>query len=182
MFRDSLIEHCSPTLASIKVANLFRYRYSDAGELNRTVGTESAWLALKGVSIELIPTKGDAVLVYIFRRKLLEAILQDSDVREFLRGYGYRDFEPEACIDTLKLHFSETPCPHEVGIFLGYPLHDVVGFIENCGRDCKCCGYWKVYHDQEEALKTFAKFTKCTDVYKRLFHEGTSIKRLTVYA
>ena len=28
-----LIEHCSPTLASLKTANLFNYKYTDEGEL-----------------------------------------------------------------------------------------------------------------------------------------------------
>ena len=31
--------------------------------------------------------------------------------------------------------------PHEIGIFLGYPLEDVVGFIENQGKNYTCSGY-----------------------------------------
>lgn len=180
MFRDSLIEHCSPTLASLKVANLFRYRYNNIDELHSTIDTETSWLSLKGVSIEIIPTKDNAVLVYIFRKKLLDKILQNSDIQEFLYSYGYTDFSIDNCIHTLKEHFKNTPCPHEIGIFLGYPLLDVISFIENCGKHCECCGYWKVYHNKEDALKTFAKFSKCTNIYKRLFSDGTSIKRLTV--
>ena len=40
--------------------------------------------------------------------------------------------------------------PHEIGIFLGYPLADVAGFIRNKGRNCKCIGTWKVYGDAFE--------------------------------
>lgn len=72
--------------------------------------------------------------------------------------------------------------PHEIGVFLGYPVEDVVGFIENAGQNCKCCGCWKVYCDECTAMRTFAKFRKCRDVYKRLWQEGRSILQLTVAA
>lgn len=180
MFRDSLIEHCSPTLASLKVANLFRYKYNNIDELYSTIDTEVSWLKLKGISMEIIPTKDNAVLVYLFRERLLNKVLQDNDIQKFLYGYGYTNFNIDDCIHTLKEHFKSNPCPHEIGIFLGYPLLDVISFIENCGKNCKYCGYWKVYHNEEDAIKIFEKFSKCTNIYKRLFSEGISIKRLTV--
>ena len=72
--------------------------------------------------------------------------------------------------------------PHEIGLFLGYPLADVKGFIENKGRNCKCSGCWKVYEDEEKAQKLFIKYRKCTDIYCQKLKEGTSILRLTVAA
>jgi hypothetical protein len=180
MFRDSLIEYCSPTLASLKLGSLFRYEYQDLDTLERTISKERHWLKAKGVSMEVVSTKGHSTLIYLFRDNLLKTTLQDSQVQTFLSGYGYRTFDVDGCVTTLKEHFQTTACPHEVGIFLGYPLCDVVGFIDNCGRDCKLCGYWKVYGDEVEAQKTFSKYSKCRNVYKRLFSEGFSIKRLTV--
>ena len=35
--------------------------------------------------------------------------------------------------------------PHEIGVFLGYPLEDVVGFIRHRGKCFTCCGCWKSY-------------------------------------
>ena len=70
--------------------------------------------------------------------------------------------------------------PHEIGLFLGYPPEDVRGFIENGARGCKCVGCWKVYGDAETARETFAKYKKCTDVYRARYAEGRSVERLTV--
>lgn len=56
-----------------------------------------------------------------------------------------------------RLHGSEE-FPHEIGVFLGYPLNDVLGFIKYHGSNCKGMGDWKVYGDLGEAQKTFAKF------------------------
>ena len=76
----------------------------------------------------------------------------------------------------------EQDFPHEIGVFLGYPLSDVVGFIENSGRNFTCCGCWKAYGDPQAAQRHFAQLRKCTAVYLRLFHSGTPILRLTVAA
>ncbi len=70
--------------------------------------------------------------------------------------------------------------PHEIGLFLGYPIEDVKDFIKNEGRNCKLAGTWKVYHDEQNARKTFCKFKKCTDIYCQMLGKGTPLRRLTV--
>ena len=55
----------------------------------------------------------------------------------------------------------EQEFPHEIGIFLGYPLEDVDGFITHQGENCKLCGCWKVYGNVEQARRTFASYEKC---------------------
>ena len=70
--------------------------------------------------------------------------------------------------------------PHEIGLFLGYPLGDVIGFVENSGRNCICSGCWKVYQNAAEAIRTFQRFKKCKEVYVRLWSEGKSVWQLTV--
>ena len=71
---------------------------------------------------------------------------------------------------------------HEIGVFLGYPLTDIRGFICNEGRNCLCCGCWKVYSEPERAMKLFARYRKCTEAYARLFAAGFPLSRLTVQA
>ena len=41
--------------------------------------------------------------------------------------------------------------PHEIGLFLGYPFEDVMGFIENKGENYLCSGCWKVYSCEQDA-------------------------------
>ena len=50
--------------------------------------------------------------------------------------------------------------PHEMGIFLGYPLEDVKGFIEHEGKDYLYQGYWKVYGDVEKCEKMFSVYNR----------------------
>ena len=72
--------------------------------------------------------------------------------------------------------------PHEIGVFLGYPVEDVKGFIKHNGRNSKCVGCWKVYCNQCEAERAFARFNKCREVYMRLWRQGKSVQQLTVAA
>ena len=72
--------------------------------------------------------------------------------------------------------------PPPIGVFLGYPLGDVEGFIANRGRNFTCCGCWKSYGDPDAARRHFAQLNKCTAVYLRLFHSGTPVLKLAVAA
>ena len=70
----------------------------------------------------------------------------------------------------------------EIGLFLGYPLCDVLGYIKNRGQNSKLTGWWQVYGDEAEAARLFSRFRKCRDVYSRLWSEGRSVQQLTVCA
>ena len=68
--------------------------------------------------------------------------------------------------------------PHEIGVFLGYPLDDVKGFIRHKGRDYTFCGCWKCYGDPQAARRRFERYHRCTAVLRRRYAEGTPITQL----
>lgn len=85
------------------------------------------------------------------------------------------------CINRLIKKLREEPdFPHEIGLFLGYPLEDVKGFIENKADCSKCSGCWKVYGNEEKALKLFEKYQKCAGIYCAQWKKGMTIERLAV--
>lgn len=178
-----LVEHCAPTLAGIKSAGLFSYFYTDetlAGEELRAV---NATLNERGVYVEALVWREASVLIYAYRRSHLEKELRQTGVSELLAGYGYEDDRVDGCLNHLKERVAYDSCfPHEIGVFLGYPLEDVKGFIEHGGRDCKSCGLWKVYCDTAYAQHLFDKMGKCSRVYRQVFLQGRSLAQLTVCA
>ena len=94
---------------------------------------------------------------YVTQR--IEVICQDEDLRCFLRDIGYSLYQPEYCIARLRKLFFEG-CPHEIGVFLGYPLADVKAFIQNKGKNYLINGYWKVYSDVPGAEKLFHSYNQ----------------------
>ncbi len=198
MLEKYLVKYCSPTLASLKSGSLFNYRCPENADLEQTISEWNSALMPRGISICLLRRTDAAALIYVYRRSALEDTLCDPEIQSFLDHYGYDvcnccqgctsdQCRIENCLKHLETRLcsgesgAETEFPHEIGIFLGYPLEDVTGFISNKGHNCKYTGTWKVYGDASSAKKTFSKFRKCNDVYDRLWKSGRrSVLQLTV--
>lgn len=103
----------------------------------------------------------ESTILLIYEHNLLENSLNEKHNSEFLETCGYE--ESDNLYDklaVLKRRYSQMTCPHELGIFLGYPVDDVRDFMKDCKKPCKLCGYWKVYNSKEKAEKIFALFDK----------------------
>lgn len=176
-----LIKHCSPTLASLKTANLFNLSYSSYEEIEEYLCDYKNYLAQKDISITVLKKGQDHALIYVYRKKSLHEDLNKTEVFEFLHNIGYQYDNYEEALDYLIERMSKSEdFPHEIGLFLGYPLEDVLGFIYNKGKNYKCIGCWKVYCNECDALKQFEKFKKCKDVYWKHWNQGKSVMQLTV--
>jgi hypothetical protein len=183
MLESKIIEHCSPTLAGLKSANLFSYEYVSDDILREELLDANQKLNQKGVYIELLRMGSARALLYVYRKNRLAQEMEKPGVSEFLQECGCENCNGEFCIEYLKRRLGQKEeFPHEIGLFLGYPLEDVVGFIRYKGKNCKCHGVWKVYCNEEETMKLFEKFRKCTAVYTRQFAEGKSMVQLTIAA
>ncbi len=177
----SIIEHSSPTLAGIKTANLFTVKYKNLSCLYLHIDEMNTKFSDKGVTIQILKIKGNTALIYVYRENMLICDMKDESSREILDSYGYKGLDVLSSIERLSKRLNDLDeFPHEIGLFLGYPPQDVLGFICHKGKNCNLCGYWKVYGDTSEALKKFAKYDKCKAVYKKLWQEGRDILKLTV--
>jgi hypothetical protein len=176
-----LVTHCAPTLAGIKTGSLFNCRSLCGRNLHNEVRRLNRLLNSKGVRIKILREREERALIYVYRPKYLAADLKKDGVLVFLQSCGYRIQNVYGMVQQLVEHLRSTEqFPHEIGLFLGYPLGDVKGFIANQGSNCKCCGCWKVYTDANYAQVLFERYRRCTGVYYRKFTEGFSIQRLTV--
>lgn len=174
-----LIKYCAPTLASLKTANLFSYPAGMGAELEKSLACWNLCLRKKGIKLCMLQKKENA-LIYVYRTGELKRDLSDPMAFRILRHYGYKTPEEEDAIATLCARLKRKGFPHEIGLFLGYPPRDVIGFIHYGGRCCKCAGYWKVYAEEESAKYVFARFQRCSKAYMRLWQEGESIMQLAM--
>ena len=183
MLDKHLVAHCSPTLAGLKSANIFNYSFKSIKLLEQQLALLRADLRPKGVSLRVLRRSGKRALIYVYRSARVQKELQRRGVLDFLSNYGYETDRLEHCLQYLSVRISShLEFPHEIGLFLGYPLDDVKGFIDNKGRNSRCCGCWKVYCNECEAEKLFARFVKCRSIYWNLFNRGKSVVQLTVAA
>lgn len=181
-FEQTLVLHCAATLAGHKCGSLFSYRLSPGEEPEELLRAVNPSLNPKGVRARFLRRRDGSALAYVYRPQRLEKRLAEEEIRRFLapRGYGC---DGEECLRVLSSRVQESDeFPHEIGIFLDYPLEDVVGFIENRGCNFSCSGCWKAYGDARRAEKRFALYRKCREVYGRRYAQGFDVARLTVAA
>lgn len=184
-FETALVTYCAPALAGVKPANLFLYRPKGGVEAVRAaVGFWTEELAPRGIRVRVLRECAEdaSCLVYLYREAWLGRILSDAAVLSFLRSCGYGGGGGTAALlRTLSGRLgSGGQFPHEIGVFLGYPLSDVVAFLENRGRNYAFCGCWKAYGDTDGARRCSERYRRCSLIYRRMFERGTPIQRLAV--
>jgi len=181
MSEELLVQYCSPTLAGLKTGNMFSCQYESPEQLRGEIRRINKLLSGKGLRIVPLRMSSSKALIYAYRPAMLKADLSHQDSRRILSQQGYECSKPCRCLIRLIQRMQEQgDFPHEVGLFLGYPPEDVQGFIDNNAQCAKCSGCWKVYGDEEKAQRLFAKYRKCSRVYRQQFSRGSSIQRLTV--
>ncbi|WP_455582337.1 DUF3793 family protein [Dysosmobacter sp.] len=184
-FELVLVEQCAPTLAGVKPASLFRYGSDGIAPIRCSAAHWDRMLAPLGVRIMIIKEcpASNACMIFVYRASWLERLLTEKHRLLFLKRQGYSPGPVPQMLGQLSQRLClEREYPHEIGVFLGYPLADVVGFIENRGWNYTCCGYWKSYGDPAAAQKCFARYRSCTDLYKRRYAQGTPLLELVVAA
>ncbi len=173
-----MIRHCAPTLAAMKTGSLFSCSYATAAEMQSALRYWNRRMKQKGLRMIPLRFRNGRALIYVYRPQQLSQDLQQDSACRLLTERGYPVQAPERCITKLIRRIAVCKeFPHEIGLFLGYPPEDVCGFIEQ-RTDCKCIGCWKVYGDAAAALRTFAKYQKCTTVYCAQYAMGKPLERM----
>ncbi len=168
---ELIIRYCSPVLGDLKTGCLFSCTEKREALENEAYALNKR-LSAEGIRIFVIKRRSDFSLVYVCRKKRLLMDMKNAAVRRFLMIIGYRGFSAEELMETLSRRFSqETVFPHEIGLFLSYPLEDVKGFIDNKGKNYKLCGYWKVYGSVRDAARLFWSYRRCTEKYMQLYFD-----------
>ena len=175
---ELVVRHCSPTLAGLKCGNLFRMCPSAHG-IPESVSSLQSRLIGRGIRMRILETSSGDPLLYVYRPDMVLDRLSEPGVRDFLSNAGYDLSSPGSLVDQMSRRFLGG-VPHEIGIFLGYPLADVEGYIENGGRGCVRLGCWKAYSDPEGAERAFRMIRKCRRVYEGCLSRGTPIEKLAV--
>lgn len=178
VFEKQLAYFCAPALAGIKPASLFSWFKEGHPSPSLLLAQCQAAFAGTDIRLQVLRECPWRCLILVYRQEGLQRQLEQQAVRGLLKEYGYQgDFEQ--LLQQLQRSFQEN-CgfPHEIGLFLGYPVEDVLAFTREPGRDCKLCGYWKVYHDPAAARRIFARFDRCRAGVCRRLDQGRSLQEL----
>lgn len=169
---------CAPFLKGLKVSCLITMDSKSYGELDEVFsGIGIAWQKLS--------ESDGRCLVLFYRAGQLREYLLRPEIYKLLCEYGYEGMDPEEMIGRLADRVGDISAkglgfPHEIGAFLGYPIEDVRGFIENQGRKCLMTGYWKVYGNPASARMLFKEYDRAKDCAVNEFLTGKTIREIAM--
>lgn len=172
--RFQIVLQCAPFLKGKKVSCGITMEDSMYDELhNILIGS--------GISYRRLSAAEGRCLVLFYREKELSEYVNRVGIRSFIREFGYIEMELDEMLERLSCRtalFSreEIGYPHEIGIFFGYPVEDVQGFIRNAGREYLFLGYWKVYSNPMAAKMIFKEYDQAKVCAVNEFLTGKSIK------
>ena len=141
----------------IKPAELLRVRHCYS-----TVNAEGLRICLYrsdiytilGLDYLELKVEEQSSLVLFYNPAVLNATLKESSNRRWLARLGYpvngtmRDMLAE-----LRRRAGESTLPHEVGVFIGYPLKDVAGFMLRIPATPLHGCAWRIYGDASASME-----------------------------
>ena len=170
--------HCAPILLGIKASNLVTVTAQECSHIVELFHKTN-------ISHCFLETKVDKGILYLYREREIVEYLCSEEIQSFLRECGYEITVFPKMLETLSkrlLSYSngEVDFPHEIGIFLEYPLIDVKGFLEYNGENYIYSGYWKVYGDVHNTIRRFQEYDLVRDFAIRSVLSGKKIQDITL--
>lgn len=174
--QTKLALQCAPVITGIKISNLLIVATKDEERVR-------AILKRTGIIHYRLLRQEDKTTFLLFRKVQLAYHLQDPNVQRILKANGYRDLSLGGILRTFQYRFAThmnqgEGFPHEVGLLLGYPIEDVLGFIENQGKNYLYSGYWKVYADVEAKKRLFEDYESAKERLIVLLDNGYGIRQI----
>ena len=150
----------------VKPAELLRVRHCYSGvnsEGLRVCLYRSDIYVILGLDYIELKVEDTSSLVLFYNPSALASTLSEKGNRQWLASLGYPESGTAAeYLSELRHRFSGSTIPHEVGVFIGYPLKDVEGFMRRLpatplhGRH----GAWRIYGDVRESLARMNRYAR----------------------
>ena len=164
---------CAPVISGIKISNLLTIPAKSLREL-------SAVLKKTELSFRILYPGRERLVILIYRETELKEYLEREEVMAFIYKCGYETSDISKIFPVFVKRYMrymelKQDFPHELGLFLGYPIEDGEGFIKENGKNYLYSGYWKVYKDAELKIRLFKNYERVQTEIVRLLYEGLDI-------
>lgn len=164
---------CAPLISGLKTSNLLIIPAGNVAKVKRI-------LSRTILSYFILCDGKDRTILLIYDASKLGEYLGREEVKALLLQWGYEEKTMRQKLSLLQKRYTryveeKSDFPHEMGLFLGYPVEDVVGFIENAGKNSLYSGYWKVYGDVSNKVELFQKFDQAKENLIQFLANGVTV-------
>lgn len=176
-----LLELLGPVILGSKPSEILNISSKDKDKYKKMNEIDIFFRSCAKISYEIIHKEDGSVRVLFINRETLSKTFENKKCINFLKFIGYPNkFSLDTYISTLLEKLKEDEFPHEIGIFLGYPLKDVVGFMGYGNYKFYKTKYWKIYGDPEISDIVYNNFLKDRKAMRHIISNKTLEKLRTV--
>ncbi|RDY28402.1 DUF3793 family protein [Romboutsia weinsteinii] len=126
----------------------------------------------------VIETLDGGFRILFINEKSLSIVLRNKKCINFLKFLGYPSQSSLSLyVEVLVNKLQSEDFPDEIGIFLGYPIKDVIGFMGFGKYDFYKTMAWRIYGDPSVSYEVYNSFIRDKDIMKKMV-ESNSIEDL----
>ncbi len=169
---NSFMEKVGATLAGVKPAELINVSLSGERKYQWEEGKKvlEAFDCFKVIEVQ---EKNFKKQVFFLHREALNNTLCQKPVLLLLKNLNYpSEYSLESYVDLLIQKIKGPSFPHEIGVFLGYPVKDVLGFIGYPSLKLTEIRGWRYYGHRGLSTRTYEKFKKAREKAKKLLDKN----------
>lgn len=169
-----VLEVLGPVILGSKPSEILNISSKDKEKEIKLQKIEAFFSKCFKISYNVISTPDGGIRILFVNEESLAKILENKKCINFLKFLGYPSYTHlKEYINILveKLHSQEFP--HEIGIFLGYPLKDVVGFMGYGNYKFYKTKYWRIYGDPSISAIVYNRFVEDRIKMKKLLQTNS---------
>ncbi len=174
--KTQLALQCAPLLTGIKISNLLIVEKKKRAAVIRLFKNTP-------ISYYVLFESEDKITFFLYIESKLMEYLATKEVKEAMQFLGYENRTLAEIFEDVAVMYAgymtkQGEFPHELGLLLGYPAEDVMGFIKHQGKNFLYSGYWKVYGNLAQALEMFQQYNEAKENVIKMIATGTNVTKI----
>jgi len=154
-----LLELLGPVLMGSKPSEILNIPEFDVNKETKLNDIKNHFSLCSKVEFIFIDKKEKGLKILFVNKESLAIQINNIKIQNFLKFLGYPNVaDVNSCLDHLIEKLKGDNFPDEIGIFLGYPLKDVVGFMGYGNYKFHNTKYWRIYGDPRPSEDLYSKF------------------------
>lgn len=164
-----LVENLGPLLYGTKPSELISLPICDKKVSNKLNIVKNCMKKCNKLSYKIFSYNQSSIKVFFYNPMVLDNCLKDHRNTYFFKSLGYPDeYKMDSYLEHIISKMKNGRIPDEIGIFLGYPLKDVMGFIGHSSLKLTKVNGWRVYGDPRISDEKFNSIINAKKMIKEL--------------
>lgn len=151
-----IVDRLGPIVLGIKPSELLNVSLYD-----QRIWDEFKELLSQQVQLEIreIRQLNERQQVIFYHQETLDTVLREKQNQDFLKSFHYPEtYSLDSYLEHVLEKIKSKAFPHEIGIFLGYPLKDVLGFMKQIPLTYVGTHGWRIYGDMQLSSKIYESY------------------------